>query len=57
MHVKFLKAEKSSFGEFQAGDVENIHDPEAERLIADKIAEAFTPPVAKAKKAPAADAG
>lgn len=39
MRIRFLKDEKSGFGEFVAGDVEDIHVPEALRLIEAGLAE------------------
>lgn len=38
MRVKFLQAEASAFGQWQAGDEEDIHTPEATRLIERGIA-------------------
>lgn len=39
MKIKFLKPEKSRFGDWQPGEVEDVDDTEAERLIAAGIAD------------------
>ena len=47
MRVKFLLPEKSGFGEFKPGDELDLHEPEAMRLIAQKIAEVSVVPLAE----------